>query len=384
MDSRTRRKLAPAVFLVASVALVSCQSSTDPADPGGGNEDPYGVIETLVGTGQAGLGTDGVVPTEAELFLPQDLEFGPDGRAYILDWNNHRVRVIDAGLVQTLIGTGELGDAQAGIATEIGLNHPTHVSFDIDGHLILTAWHNSKVMRMDLSTNWIEPICGDGSRDFRGDGGPAAEAWLDLPSSTVCDAAGRMYISDQANQRIRMIDANGIISTIAGNGMPGYSGDGGPAVDAQISSPIGQAAAPAGRIFVLGDGTLYIADTGNNRVRRIGTDGIITTVAGNGTFSFGGDGGPALDAGLKWPADVALDSQGNVYIADTRNSCVRKVDPAGVITTFAGQGGMAGYGGDGGPPAEAQLNRPYGVAVDADDNIYIADTHNHRIRVVYK
>ena len=380
MHSLRRRRFARILFALAGLTFLACNSSTD---PGGGGE-PYAVIRTFAGTGQAGLGTDGIAPADAQLYLPQDLEFGPDGRPYILDWNNHRVRVVEAGLVQTLIGTGELGDANAGIATEIGLNHPTHVSFDLDGHLILTAWHNSKVMRMDLSTNWIEPICGDGTRDFRGDGGPAAGAWLDLPSSTVCDAQGRMYISDQANQRIRMIDASGVISTLVGNGDPGFSGDGGPAVAAQISSPIGQAAAPAGRIFVQADGTLYIADTGNNRVRRVDPSGIIETVAGNGTFAFGGDDGPATDAALKWPADVAMDSQGNLYIADTRNSCVRRVDTSGNITTFAGRGGQSGYDGDGGAPAEALLNRPYGVAVDANDNVFIADTHNHRIRVVYK
>ena len=343
---------------------------------------PYAVITTFVGTGQAGKGDEGVGPLETQLYLPQDLTFGPDGLPYILDWNNHRVRVLDNGVMRTVIGTGELGDSPAGVALEVGLNHPTHVSFDPLGRLVLSAWHNSKIMRVDFTTGQIEPIVGNGTRLFRGDGGRAIDAWVNLPTATSFDAAGRMYISDQENQRIHMVDTNGIITTVVGTGVPGFSGDGGPAVEAQIFAPVGQAARPTSRIAVDSEGNLYLADTSNNRIRKIDTDGIINTVAGNGVAAFSGDGGLATEASLNFPIDIAIDAEGNLFIADHSNSCIRKVDTSGNITTFAGQCGNPGYEGDGGHPTEARLDRPYGIAFDSEGNFYIADTHNHRIRVI--
>ena len=353
-------------------------SPTDVDEP----EGPYAVISTLIGTGEAGRGAEGVGPLQTQLYLPQDLTFGPDGLPYILDWNNHRVRVLDGGVMRTVIGTGELGDAPAGQALEIGLNHPTHISFDPLGRLILSAWHNSMILRMDFATGHIEPIVGDGTRFYRGDGGPPIEAWVNLPVSTAFDAAGRMYISDQENQRIRRVDNNDIITTVAGTGQPGFSGDGGPAVDAQIFAPVGQAAAPTSRIAIDRDGNLYLADTANNRIRKIDTGGIINTVAGTGAAGFSGEGGLATEASLNFPIDIDIDEEGNLFIADTFNSCIRKVDTNGNITTFAGRCGLSGYDGDDGPPEEARLDRPYGIAFDTEGNLYIADTHNHRIRIV--
>ncbi len=352
----------------------------EPEEPTG----PYAVINTLIGTGEAGKGAEGIGPLETALYLPQDLTFGPDGLPYILDWNNHRVRVLEGGLMRTVIGTGELGDAPAGQALEIGLNHPTHISFDPQGDLILSAWHNSMILRMDFDTRYIEPIVGDGARLYRGDGGPANEAWVNLPSATAFDAAGRMYISDQENQRVRRVDTNNIISTYVGTGVPGFSGDGGLSTAAQIFAPVSQAAPPTSRIAIDSNGNLYLADSSNNRIRKIDTNGIITTVAGDGFTGFGGDGGPAIEASLSLPTDIAVDGQGNLFIADTFHSCIRKVDTNGIITTFAGQCGLSGYEGDGGRPAEAKLDRPYGIAFDSAGNLYIADTHNHRIRVVLK
>ncbi len=352
------------------------------------NEDPtgtYAVITTFMGTGEAGLGAEGVGPLETQLYLPQDLTFGPDGLPYILDWNNHRVRVLENGVMHTVIGTGELGDAPAGQALEIGLNHPTHISFDPLGRLILSAWHNSKVLRMDLTTGQIEPIVGpDGFRLYGGDGGPAIDAWVNLPTATAFDAAGRMYISDQENQRVRRVDTNGIITTVVGTGVPGFSGDGGPATAAQIWAPVSQAAAPSSRIAIDSQDNLYLADSNNNRIRKIDTNGIINTVAGNGVVGVSGDGGLATEASLYFPTDIAIDEEGNLYISDTFNSCIRKVDTAGTITTFAGQCGNPGYAGDGGHPTEALLDQPYGIVFDGAGNFYIADTHNHRIRVILK
>jgi DNA-binding beta-propeller fold protein YncE len=396
-----------------------------------------GVICTVMGTGLPGLGEDGVPPEDVNLYLPQDLVFSPDDNSiYVMDWNNHRVRTVDAdGHVQTVIGTGYLGDAPDGPVLNASLNHPTHATFTPDGHLMLSAWHNSKLIEVDLAAGRMQTICGDGSRAYRGDGGPAEEAWLDLPVAAVFDSSGRLFVSDQANQRIRMIDANGIIDTVVGPpadylpptlarvcatdpetgtetckvclateaenpdcapqpvGKPqGFAGDGGPANEALLYLPFSQSAPPAGRIDFGPDDTLYITDTGNHRIRAVTPDGIIDTVAGKGPATFDptfrggyeGDGGPATDAMLSRPTDVAVDGEGNFYIADTDNSCVRRVDGAtGIITTAAGVCGQRGFDGDDGPATEALLNRPYGVALDADGNLYIADTHNHRIRVVY-
>lgn len=371
-----------AFFISLILGMTACGGDGSPTDVE--PEGPYAVITTLIGNGEAGRGAEGVGPLQTQLYLPQDLTFGPDGLPYILDWNNHRVRVLDGGVMRTVIGTGELGDAPAGQALEIGLNHPTHISFDPLGRLILSAWHNSMILRMDFATGHIEPIVGDGTRLYRGDGGPPVEAWVNLPVATAFDAAGRMYISDQENQRIRMVDNNDIITTVAGTGQPGFSGDGGLAVDAQIFAPVGQAAAPTSRIAIDSDGNLYLADTANNRIRKIDTGGIISTVAGNGAAGFSGEGGLATEAALSFPIDIDIDDEGNLFIADTFNSCIRKVDTNGNITTFAGRCGISGYDGDDGPPEEARLDRPYGIAFDIDGNLYIADTHNHRIRIVLK
>ena len=364
-----------------------------------GPSSPYGRIQTFAGTGDAGKGPEEPTLRQAVFYLPQDLTYGPDRRLYILDWNNHRVRVVTDGRISTLIGTGELGDAPAGRAREIGLNHPTHISFDPFGRLILSAWHNSMILRYDFATDYIEPICGTGERTYSGDSGPASLATINLPSATAFDPLGRMYISDQENQRIRMVDIDGTISTVVGTGEPGFSGDGGPADQAQIYAPIGQAAPPTSRIATDEFGNLYIADTFNNRIRKVDyATSIITTIAGDAARNFGSiadytappesrdseDGADALAVSLYWPCDVAIDSEGRVFFADTFNHCVRYIDLDGALYTVAGQCGKSGDTGDGGPPQAALLNRPYGIELDPDDNLYIADTRNHRIRLVRK
>lgn len=353
--------------------------------PGSGTGAHYETIETFAGTGVNGLSADGLDPLLTDFSLPMDLSFGPDDRPYILDWNNHRVRTIRGGVIETVIGSGELGNAPEGVATESGLNHPTSAAFDRQGRLILAAWHNSKVMRWDPATGMLERICGDGSRSYGGDGGPAIDAVLDLPVAAAVDALGRIYITDQANNRIRRIELDGTIDTVVGTGEKGFSGDGGPASLAQISLPNGQSAPPVGGLAFAPNGDLFLADYNNNRVRRIrpvGNDYVIDTVAGNGDYAFAGDGGPATDASLRGPADVAVDSAGILYITDTFTGCIRKVDAEGIITTFAGQPEHFGFAGDGGPPAEALLDRPYGIAFNTAGDLFIVDTYNQRIRVI--
>ena len=330
------------------------------------------------------LGADGPIET-VNLSNPQDLTFGPDGNAYVLDWNNHRVRKVVDGVSETIIGTGQLGDAPEGQAIESSLNHPTHVAFDpADGNLVLSAWHNSKVMKMNLATGEFNRVCGDGRRSFGGDDGPAIDAILDLPVCSVFDHDGNLWITDVANQCVRMIDTAGVITTVVGTHEAGYSGDGGPATEAQIFMPIGQQAPPVGRACFDEDGNYYLADSYNHVVRMVDRAGIIHTVAGTGQRGATGDGGPATEARLYRPSDVAIGPHGDLFIADTWNSLIRKVDKeTGIITTIAGQPNTTpGYGGDGGHPSEALLFQPFGIEFDREGNLYIADTNNNRIRVI--
>lgn len=371
------RICAAGALTLCAVGLAACDETEESCQPG------PGIACTYMGTSLAGLGDDGLDPRETELYLPQDVTVASDGTVYVIDWNNHRIRTVQDGVAVTVVGTGYLGDAPAGTATDVSLNHPTHITEMPDGKIIISAWHNSKILQYDPATSYVEPICGTGARSYDGDGGPAIDAVLDLPVATALGPDGSLYIADQANQRIRRIDPEGVINTFAGNGIAGFGGDGGPAEEAQISLPGGQAAPPAGRIAVDGDGALYIADSANHRIRKVDADGTMSTLAGDGVHRYAGDGGQATAASLYRPSDVAVDADGNVFIADTDNSCVRKVDPSGVISTVAGICGSPGLGDPGQVATEMNLDRPYGIDLDDDGTLYIADTHNHRIVVVH-
>ncbi len=357
-----------------------------------------GTICTIIGTGIAGVGTNNVLGTASATYLPQDTTYGPDGRLYFLDWNNHVIRVQGSdGKVTTVVGNGELTDGtpdpvmpgaprQVLPALQVRLNHPTQISFDVQGRMLIAAWHNSMIKRVFTDSNralMVEDLCGTGARSFAGDGGPALASALNLPVAVVVTPAGDTLIADQANQRIRRVAGDGTISTLVGDGMPGYRGDNGPAAMAELRNPVGQAASPAGRIDVDAQGNIFIADTGNNAVRRVDhVTGNITTVAGNGTAGATGDGGPATAALLNQPTDVEVGPDGTLYIADSANSCVRSVTADGVMHTVAGRCGMRGFQGDGASPTLALLDRPGGVETDTAGRLYIADTYNHRIRVV--
>ena len=218
----------------------------------------------------------------------------------------------------------------------------------------------------------ITTVAGDGPQGDSGDGGQATSAQLSNPSGVAVDAAGNLYIADSGNHRIRKVAANGIITTVAGNGSYGYSGDGGRATSAQLAAPWGVAVDAAGN--------LYIADTNNGVIRKVAASGIITTVAGNGSHGYSGDGGPATSAQLNSPSGVAVDAAGNLYIADYGNYRIRKVATNGIITTVAGN--YYGYSGDGGPATSAQLTFPWGLTVDATGNLYVADLSNNAIRLL--
>jgi trimeric autotransporter adhesin len=396
-----------------------------------------GTIQTAAGTGISSYSGDGGAAATAGLFLPTDVATDSGGNLYIADYGNSRIRQVALGKIQTVVG----GNSTAVIfneapATTIRLNGPTGLAVDSSGDIFIAeggigtgsglAIGDYKIWKIN-SVGVVSTGAGNGSENYSGDGGPATSAQLNTPANVVFDAVGNLYIADSANNRVRKISPSGVITTAAGAGVAGYSGDGGSATSAMLNGPKGLASdadgnvyiadtqnnrirkllpngtiitiagngnasfygdggpadsasihTPEGLYFVAG-GYIYIADAGNQRIRELLPNGTITTVAGNGTQGMTGDGGPATSAELSLPAGVTLDSAGNLYIADQGNNRVRMVSTNGTISTFAGAGSALG---DGGPAATAQLSAPASVAVDAAGNAYISDTGHNRIRVV--
>jgi DNA-binding beta-propeller fold protein YncE len=335
-----------------------------------------GVIRTVAGSNTRGYAGDGGSATSAALFQPRAAAVGPDGSVYVADTFNHRVRRVDPrGGVTTLAGTGQAaysGDGgPAGAAT---LHWPHDVAVDPSGtSLYIADTANHRIRRVDLASEVITTVAGGATAGWSGDGGPAVAALLEDPKAVWAAPSGDLFVADSGNERIRRIDRSGTISTIAGTGVPGYSGDGGPAVAAQFDGPRGLAGDSAGN--------LYVADDNNHRVRRIEPSGVVTTVAGTGAPGYAGDGGTARSAQLRNPRGVAVDGRGSVFVADSMNARIRMVDPAGVISTVAGCG-RHGFGGDGGPATVARMFEPRGVAVGPAGNLFVADTYNDRIRRV--
>ena len=336
--------------------------------------DLAGTITTIAGNGTRGYAGDGGPAIEAQLAIPAGLTVDRTGNLLIADSGSHRVRRVDLfGTITTVAGNGTPGfSGDNGSAIAAQLASPRDVAVDSVGLLYIVDTANERVRRVDLSGR-IATVVGNGSGRYGGDGGPASLARFQVPSAVLPDAAGNLYIADAVNNRVRRVDLAGTITTVAGNGSRGYSGDGGPATEARLALPSGLAMDAAGN--------LYIADYGNHRVRRVDTAGTITTVAGDGTVGYSGDGGLAADAQLTLPYDVATDDTGNLYISDSLNHSVRRLDPAGTITTLAGDG-TRGFGGDGGPATGAQLASPRRLTMDADGNLYIADIGNRRVRRV--
>ena len=412
------------IAITVLAGLVLCACGDDPCDT-----SVPGNICTIAGNGDNGYDHDAddlALPAlEARMSLPQDTLTAPDGTLYILDWNNHRLRWV--------AGRGELGGSLDDPANG-DFNHPTNIVFDESGeHIVIAAWHNSKIREIEIETGSVIDTCGNGGRAYFGDEGPALTSTLDLPASIAWDPDGNLVVMDQANQVLRMIDQNNTIHRLAGQCIlentapcavdqipvqcpdrpdgspsgkftcgdidetcaggplgactPSYSGDEIPATELRMAQPFGQSAAPAGRIAYDSAGNLYFADTGNNLIRMIDTAGIVHRVAGQPPVDgvpqagYSGDGGPATDALLSFPVDLALADDGTVYFTDVLNHCVRAIDTAGTINTVAGQCGVQGYEGDGGPAAEATLVRPFGVEW-VDGRLNISDTGNSVIRAV--
>jgi sugar lactone lactonase YvrE len=276
-------------------------------------------------------------------------------------------------IITTIAGNGSTGySGDGGPATNAAFNQASSMAVDAYGDLFTGDTFNNRIRKVDIN-GIVTTVAGNGSTGYSGDGGPATNAALNAPNSVAVDRFGNLYFTDCFNQRVREVHTNGIITTVAGNGSIGYSGDSGPAINASLNYPYGAGVDNSGNVF--------FGDVANNRLRKVDTNGIITTVAGNGTSGYSGDGGPATNARLNYPTGTAVDSSGNLFIVDQNNNCIRKVDANGIITTVAGNG-TPGYSGDGGTATNASLNTPNGVTVDAQGNLFISDYSNYRIREV--
>ena len=335
-----------------------------------------GIVTTLSGSGSCCYSGDGGPATNARLSYLFGLALDGSGNVYIADTGDGLVhKVSAAGIISTVAGGGSSYPGDGGPATSTQLGGPSGVAVDAGGNLYFADYCDNRVRKVSAA-GIITTVAGNGSPGYSGDGGPATSAQLNNPNGVAVDASGNLYIADTGNNRIRKVSAAGIITAVAGDGSYGYSGDGGPATSAQLNGPFGAA--------VDASGNLYIADTGNGRVRRVSTAGIITTVAGTARTGFccdySGDGGPATSANLDLPHGVAVDASGNLYIADSYNQRVRKVSAAGIIMTVAGGG--SSDPGDGGPATSAWFGEPFGVALDASGNLYIADTFVCRVNLV--
>jgi sugar lactone lactonase YvrE len=328
---------------------------------------PNGTITTVAGNGTQGFSGDGGPATSAQLNYPVAVAVDRSGNLFIADRQNNRIRMVSSnGVITTVTGSAPGYSGDGGPAASAQISDPRGVGVDTAGNVFIADSGNNRI-RMMNAAGIITTIAG-GTPGFGGDGGPATSAQLGLPVDVAIDGAGNIFIADRGNYRIRQINSSGIITSVAGK-----TDDGGPASSAQLNYPNVVAADSVGNLF--------IADTDSQRVRKVTTTGMITTAAGNGTVGFSGDGGPASLAQLNYPAGVTADTNGNVFIADTRNNRIRKVTPRGMITTIAGNG-KPGFGGDGGSASAAQLNAPSAVAVDQAGNIFLSDTSNQRIRKI--
>jgi uncharacterized protein (TIGR03437 family) len=337
---------------------------------------PKFTISTIAGIGASGFTGDGGQATAANLAFPAAIAFDSAGNMYIADASNSRVRkVATDGTITTFAGTGDFGDfGDTNVATKAGMNRPYGVAVDKAGNVYIADTYNDSIRKVAAAGGIMSTFAGTSVQGFSGDGGAATGATLDTPTALALDAAGNLYIADTNNHRIRKIGTDGNINTVAGTGGASSSGDGGPAASAALNSPEGVAVDSAGNI--------YIADTASHRVRKISLDGTINTVAGNGNGGEQGDGGPAIQASLYYPKGLAVDPlSGNLYIGDWLNSRVRVVTPDGNIYTVAGNGSYAYYG-DGGPASSAALRFPWGLAVDSAGKVYVADDENSSIRLL--
>ena len=310
--------------------------------------------------------------TDTEISLVDGIAVDKKGNIYIAMRDHNIISRVDTlGNMTRFAGTGESGfSGDKGKATEAQLKTPAGLTFDKKGNLYIADRNNHRIRKVD-TRGIITTVAGNGTAGFSGDGGKATQAQLNLPSGVAVDDKGNIYISDRSNNRVRVVDNKGTITTFAGNGGDGYSGDSGPATKAQLSKPFGLALDKKGN--------LYIADRENNRVRKVNPQGIITTVAGDGGFFFMGDNGPSYRASIAGPTGIVVDKNGILYIADRNNNRIRSVDTQGMIRTVAGTG-QQDYNGESEIARDTNLYLPFGMALDQDGKILIIDRSHYRIR----
>jgi sugar lactone lactonase YvrE len=321
-----------------------------------------GIISTIVGTGTSGTGGDGGPATSATLSYPAGVAVNNAGDIFVVHGSSVRKISGTSGTISSLSTSGALLSAAG-----VWVNNA--------GNLFVTDHYHDQVFRVNATSGATAWACGNGHQGHGGDGGPATNGTLMVPAGACTDRAGNIYIADRGSNAIRKVSSpSGTLSTICGNGTAGFSGDGGPASAAMVSSPNG--------ICVDTASNIYFSDMGNQRIRKINAaTGRITTIAGTGSAGFSGDGGLAVAAKISGPAALFADKLGNIYLADQGNNRVRKIAVSRVITTIAGTG-TAGFSGDGGPATSAKLSSPSGVWVDAWGNVFISDMYNNRIRKI--
>jgi sugar lactone lactonase YvrE len=350
-----------------------------------------------LGSGEEGFNGDGHDRLKTDIYWSMDMAFAEDGTPWFIDWNNHLIRkVLPDQTVATVVGwtdpifpgdgTGDASEKTAPGADGalVKLNHPTELLMANDGALLVMAWHNHKLRRIDPDTSRVTIVAGAGA-GFAGDEGPCSKALFKQPKALSSDESGNLYISDQQNFRVRRIDADGIITTIAGDGNKGSAGDGGPALMAQFDWEIGSNPEPSGGVAV-GDGKLYLADTLSHKLRVVDLEtGDIETLAGTGEPGYSGDDGPALEATFNAPRELELGPDGSLFVADTDNHVIRAIDlESGVVRTVAGTGEAGKDAADGKLATETMLARPFGLEFDREGNLYVMDTLNSRILKVSK
>jgi streptogramin lyase len=342
---------------------------------------PPGTIASFAGTGQKGYTGDGGPAAAAQLDNPFDVAFDAAGNLYFSDTNNHVVRRVDAkmGTITTVAGSGRKGySGDGGPATKAELNEPYGIELDSDGNLYIVDRLNFSIRVVDAKEQTIRTLAGTGKTGKSEDGGPADKAAFAEPNGLCLDGKGKLYVADVKDQRVRVIDLKaGTIGTACGtSGKKATAGDGGPVAKATLNGPRAVAVGP--------DGSLFVVEREGNCVRRIDfAKGTIERFAGTGKKGFTGDGGPAKDATFDGPKEIDIDKNGTVFVVDTENETIRRIDAkTGIVTTAAGKGRTKSPGrGNGGPATAATLGRPHGVAV-RDGAVYIGDTLSHMIRVV--